>query len=117
MIVKNIYLMQKEWIQAHGGDGKINFCRPFETTDFESDLSFIDYVEVPPDSTIGYHQHSQNEEIYFIVDGKGEMRVNGETRTVTQGDLIVNKKTWKHAIKNTSNLSLKILVWETTIRS
>lgn len=112
MIIKNLYQAPKEWVVAHEGHGKILFHRPFSTEDFQTDLSFVDYVEIPPGCSIGEHLHGDNEELYFIIDGKGSMTVNDEAMEVSAGDLIVNKRGWKHGLTNESDRELKVLVWE-----
>ena len=59
-------------------------------SDFKSNIDFIDRVVVPPDSTIGYHQHGDNEEMYIILEGEGAMTIEGDTVLVGKGDMILN---------------------------
>ena len=113
MIRKNVFQAPKEMVEAHHGQGKIAFIRPFDDPDFETHLSFVDYVEIPPGASIGVHTHGENEEIYFIVHGTGTMTTNADRFVVVAGDLIVNKRGWSHGLENTSNAALKVLVWET----
>lgn len=117
MIRKNVFGAPKEWVVAHHGEGKIAFCRPFEDKDAETDLSFVDYVELPPGASIGVHTHGDNEEVYFIVDGTGTMHTNGEDARVSSGDLIFNRRGWTHGLRNDSAAPLKVLVWETAYRA
>jgi mannose-6-phosphate isomerase-like protein (cupin superfamily) len=35
------------------------------------------------------HYHARTEEIYFLLDGRGDMEVDGETRSVTPGDAVL----------------------------
>ena len=35
------------------------------------------------------HYHAETEEIYYLVDGSGEMEIDGESRTVAPGDAIL----------------------------
>ncbi|MDI6792720.1 MAG: cupin domain-containing protein [bacterium] len=46
-------------------------------------------VTVPPNSSIGLHKHEENEEMYFILEGRGIMTVNNEEMEVSTGDLIL----------------------------
>lgn len=112
MIKKNVVSATKMLVTAHNGRGQIDFVRAFAAGDFITDLSFIDYVELPPGTSIGVHEHADNEEIYFIVQGSGTMTTNGERFRVTAGDLIVNKPGWCHGLDNDSNSTLNVLVWE-----
>lgn len=116
MIRKNVFSAAKEPVTAHHGEGKIAFVRPFESPDFDTDLSFVDYVEIPPGASIGVHTHGENEEIYFIVHGHGTMTTNDEQYRVDSGDLILNRRGWSHGLRNDSDAVLKVLVWETAYR-
>jgi len=115
MIKKNIYQIKKEMKVAHNGTGSISFSRSFFKNDFQSNLSFIDYVEVPPGASIGFHRHGNNEEIYFIIEGQGIMTTNDDKYSVSSGDLILNRPGWSHGFENTTLELTKILVWEVGI--
>ena len=103
---------RKAPVVAHEGQGQIDFVRPFCDGDFDTALSFVDYVEIPPGSSIGVHRHGNNEEIYFIVEGTGAMVTNDETYRVETGDLIVNRRNWSHGLENDTDQRLRVLVWE-----
>lgn len=115
MIVKNINDMEKQSISAHGGEGRINFCRVFREKEFESNWNFVDFVSIPPNSSIGIHRHEGNEEMYFILEGRGVMTVNNEKREVKAGDLILNKSGYSHGLRNEYDQDIKILVVEVKI--
>jgi mannose-6-phosphate isomerase-like protein (cupin superfamily) len=112
MIVRNYFEEHGEYELLHGGEGKAKNVRVFSKEDFETNLNFIIYTELDPNASIGYHTHGENEEVYVILEGSGEMTVNGETRPVKPGDVLVNKMGWSHGLANTSELPLKILVFE-----
>ncbi len=112
MIRKNVLSAVKELRCAHEGSGRIHFCRPFDRDDFETDMAFVDYVEMPPGTSVGVHRHGEDEEIYFIVEGRGTMTTNGERYSVASGDLIVNLRGWTHGLENDSDSVLRMLVWE-----
>lgn len=40
------------------------------------------------------------------------MTVNGQSREVAAGDVILNKPHWQHGLENSSEADLKILVFE-----
>src|SRR6478752_7670538 len=50
-----------------------------------------------PGSSIGYHLQEQDE-IYYILEGKGEMRMNGETFMVKAGDAILTRPGSSHGL-------------------
>src|SRR5690348_12439588 len=116
MIRVNVNDAPKEPTVAHDGRGRIAFVRTFTANDFESDLAFVDYVELPPGSSIGFHRHGDDEEVYFIVEGRGTMTTNGECFAVGAGDLVVNRRQWSHGLENDSDAPLRVLVWDVACR-
>ena len=94
----------------------IETVRPLADTDFESDLAFVDYVEVPPGASIGLHKHGDDEEIYFVIEGSGSMTIGAETHSVQAGDLIVNPRRGTHGMRNTSGHRIRLLIWQINLR-
>jgi len=60
-------------------------------------------------SAIGYH-FQKEEEIYYIVSGTGEMKMNGETFTVTTGDAILTLPGSSHGLKQTGKDDLVVII-------
>ena len=111
MLIKNIYQEKRETIyECHYGIGQMDFSRIMASNDFETSIDFIDYAIIPPGSSIGYHQHLDNEELYLVLKGTGKMRVNDEELDVIPGDLIVNQNNSFHGLKNCSNEEIHIFV-------
>jgi mannose-6-phosphate isomerase-like protein (cupin superfamily) len=55
------------------------------------------------------HYHQRAEEIYYILEGRGRMRVGDETRNVGPGDAIAIAPGQVHQITNTGRRTLKFL--------
>lgn len=98
--------------RCHNGKGAISFREVFNENDFKSSLQFLHETSIMPNSTIGYHRHSGNEEVYYIVEGEGIMTVDGEEKKVTSGDAVITHSGSSHGLKNTGEKELKILVFE-----
>jgi quercetin dioxygenase-like cupin family protein len=111
-ILINVYTAPKRAVVAHGGDGLVNVVRPFVEGDFETELMFIDYVEMPPGSSIGKHRHGDDEEVYFILESSGLMSIDGREHRVSAGDLILNVCGGEHGLSNDGEATLKLLVWQ-----
>ncbi len=62
----------------------------------------------PGVSTIA-HSHQRTEEIYYILEGEGQMQVAEEQRLVGPGDAIAILPGQLHQITNTGNRLLKFL--------
>ncbi len=66
-------------------------------------------ARVPPGGSTLPHYHVRTEEIYYILVGRGEMRVGKEVRAVGPGDAIAIPPGAKHQITNTGEAVLRFL--------
>lgn len=55
------------------------------------------------------HYHAQTEEIYYITQGTGRIRIEGELREVMAGDAIAIRPGQKHKLWNTGRETLRLL--------
>jgi len=112
MIIKNYLNSEMEKINCHDGVGEIENASVYQKQDFESALNFLNYTILPPGTSIGFHRHEKNEEMYIILEGEGLMTVNKEKKRVKKGDTILNKQGWGHSLENDTDQPLRILVFE-----
>lgn len=112
MIVRNFLEAPLRIASSHQGTGEVKSVKLFSEEDYDSKLRFFYYMELPPGTSIGYHGHEQNEEVYVVLEGQGRMTVNGEERDVKPGDVILNKPNWSHGLENSSDSIVRLLVYE-----
>lgn len=62
-----------------------------------------------PGSSIGYHLQ-EKEEIYYIVQGHGEMTMNGKTFPVSAGDAVLTLPGNRHGLKPSGSDSLSVII-------
>jgi mannose-6-phosphate isomerase-like protein (cupin superfamily) len=55
------------------------------------------------------HVHRRSQEIYYILEGSGDMRLGPEEKQVREGDAILIPPGTPHQIRNTSPGALRIL--------
>jgi mannose-6-phosphate isomerase-like protein (cupin superfamily) len=94
---------------------------PFTTVDGSTIRSLLDRSNAPvsnhslAEATLDAgqattrHYHKVSEEIYYLVEGSGEMDVDGEMRTVTVGDAILIPPGAWHQLTNTGDGPLRLL--------
>ncbi|BCJ76801.1 hypothetical protein CS0771_63450 [Catellatospora sp. IY07-71] len=58
-------------------------------------------MTIPPGGEIGEEVHEHNDQILTFVSGTGEAIVGGDTRHVTQGDLVAVPAGTRHNFRNT----------------
>ena len=97
----------KEQPGPHNGGGKTIAYPFFEgTKDFK--MAFRKRT-LKPGSSIGYHLQKEDE-VYYILDGNGEMQMNGESFSVTTGDAILTRPGSSHGLKPAGEKDLTILI-------
>lgn len=101
----------KPAMNAHGGKGEILFRRCWDKDSFKTNWEFIDHCILPPGTSIGYHQHTMIEEVYYLVSGSGRVTVNDVTWDVKAGDAIPCTIGDSHGLYNNSNGEIELVVF------
>ncbi|HEY9436590.1 MAG TPA: cupin domain-containing protein [Blastocatellia bacterium] len=65
---------------------------------------------LPPGASVIPHHHEVIEEIYYVIEGEGMMRIDDEEREVEAGDAIYIPRFSRHTLTNTGNGPMKILL-------
>ncbi|MBI4475502.1 MAG: cupin domain-containing protein [Acidobacteria bacterium] len=94
----------------HGGKGTIEFRRLLSRSEFATSIDFVDFTIVPPGCVIGLHEHSGNEEIYFVVSGSPLITVDDEQRRLQCGSIAVVRSGQKHGLHNDTERNVEIFV-------
>lgn len=96
-------------------------AEPFTTADGSTIRSLLDRSNAPvsnqslAEATIGpgeatvRHYHRDSEEIYYLVEGSGEMEVDGDRREVVVGDAILIPPGAWHEIRAGADGGLRFL--------
>lgn len=66
-------------------------------------------ARLPVGAATQEHYHVRTEEIYYITNGAGRIRIDGETRDVKVGDAIAIRPGQKHKLWNTGTGTLSLL--------
>lgn len=113
MHIKNFLNAQLgDEVQCHDGIGTLKNVTLIKEGEAASQLRFVNYTVLPPETSIGHHRHGNDEEYYIVLEGEGRMYVDGESKRVVAGDIIVNKPFGEHGLVNDTEKDLKILVFE-----
>ena len=91
----------------HNGNG-MTTVYGFFSNDSSSNLVFRKRV-LHPGSEIGYHLQ-EKEEIYYIVSGEGELKVNDVTYNVKTGDAILTHPGNYHGLKQKGKDDLVVII-------
>ena len=95
---------------ARGGIGSIEMHTKITKEDQVEGLSLFAKVVEAPISTIGYHQHTDDAEAYYVVKGEGIfLDHNKERIPVKAGDLCLIKKGQSHGLENLTDNELEMI--------
>jgi mannose-6-phosphate isomerase-like protein (cupin superfamily) len=67
-------------------------------------------IRHPPGTASQEHCHTEAEEVYFVLDGQGGVRVDGETRAIGPGDVVVIVPGQRHKVWQEGEGDLVLLV-------
>ena len=70
----------------------------------------MDHLLLPAGTSEGRHRHVGVEEVYYVMDGEGELRVNEETTPVKKGDAVPVLLGEAHAFRNGSSQDLELMI-------
>lgn len=91
----------------HDGGGNTTAFNFFaKAPDFQ--LAFRKRI-LHPGSAIGYHLQKEDE-IYYVLSGRGEMQMNGRSFDVKAGDAVLTRPGSSHGLKQTGSEDLVIII-------
>ncbi|UDQ98918.1 cupin domain-containing protein [Lentisphaerota bacterium WC36G] len=93
--------MLKNGVQGGKGEVKIEPLW-LPNDELKSNIKFLARVTIPQGASIGFHQHDNEEEIYYILSGEGVAKDNNDEHKVCVGDSILTRCGEKHSISCTS---------------
>ena len=85
-----------------GGDGTIEIRHILTKDELMGHASMYAHVIIPAHASIGFHQHVENTEPYYVLKGKGIFEIH-------PGDVCVIEVGQSHAIKNPFDEPLEIM--------
>lgn len=91
------------------GQGITTVINFFEDENFHSKGRLFGISIIEPGASIGIHTHLEDQEAYFILDGKGIYNDDGVEYEVNPGDLLICEDGHSHGLKNASDIDLRYI--------
>jgi hypothetical protein len=93
-----------------GGLGTVQYRRALEPDVFLTNWAYMDHLLVPSGATEGLHRHAYVEEVYYVLNGDGQVTVDGENAPIQKGDAVPIRLNEAHSFAGGSNgLELMII--------
>ncbi|MBR2373454.1 MAG: cupin domain-containing protein [Lentisphaeria bacterium] len=93
-----------------GGDGSVKIEHFWEPgKEMLSSNRMAAKLTLAPGSSIGFHNHDKEDEIFIIVKGTAEVDDNGEVSILNAGDTLLTGNGAGHAVRNIGKCDLEII--------
>lgn len=93
-----------------GGTGTVKHRRALEPSVFRSNWAYVDHLVIAPGASEGLHRHPYLGEVYYVLNGEGEIRVNHEAASIEKGDGVPIRPDEMHGIVNTGSRDLELMI-------
>lgn len=95
--------------QMRGGKGNIEITHMFKQDELTGKARLAAKLTINPGCSIGMHDHTGEEEIYYITSGKGIVNDNGVVKEITVGDAVLTGNGNSHSIENNGAEPLELV--------
>ncbi|PLX67565.1 MAG: cupin domain-containing protein [Denitrovibrio sp.] len=100
MIIRGDLLEQQTMEKPRGGEGTAIRMAYEAACGFKGEVTNFAMMQLDAGSSIGYHAHEGDMEIYLILDGVAKTSDNGEEEILNPGDMLVTKDGESHNLVN-----------------
>jgi len=109
-MIKRIADMEKEVRERmRGGTGSVEFLHIFRREELKGKVRLLARLRLLPGSSIGYHMHEGEEEVFYILSGTGVVTEQGVASAVGPGDAVLTGGGGGHAIENQGTEPLDLI--------
>jgi mannose-6-phosphate isomerase-like protein (cupin superfamily) len=109
-MVKLASVMEREVRERmRGGTGSVEILHVFRQDELGGSARLFARLRLPAGASIGYHVHDAEEEVFYILSGRGTVTENGVSTIVGPGDAVLTGGGAGHAIANGESEPLELM--------
>lgn len=110
MVRNSKEVVKEKFEHKFGGDGSITVeTLNMNNEELNGKGRVFAHTTIQPGSSIGYHEHHGESEIYYILSGEGEFNDNGNIVSIMAGDVAYTFPGMGHGIRNTGPDPLEVI--------
>ena len=94
--------------KMRGGEGEVKIEHFWDKDEMHANNRLFARLTLAPGSSIGFHEHNGEEEVFVVVKGRAEADDNGETVILETGDTILTGGAG-HSIKSIGDEPLELV--------
>ena len=109
MVRKSTEMVRQLNENMRGGKGTVEITHIFRQDELKGKARLCAKIKINPGCSIGLHQHMEEEEIFYIIKGAGQVDDNGTKYEVCEGDSILTGGGASHSVENTGIETLEMV--------
>ncbi len=86
--------------KMRGGEGEVEFLELFAPSELTGKARLVARLTLQQGCSIGFHEHQQEEELFYVLEGEGIFTENGQETVVRSGDATLTGNGSGHSIRN-----------------
>lgn len=109
MVHKNADMVHMLRENIRGGNGKVETDVVYKGEELLGKATLFNRLTIKPGSSIGEHAHTEDAEIYYVLEGEVTASDNGKPVVLNKGDCMFTGGGETHSLENTSDADAVIL--------
>ncbi len=109
MVKKSADMTEEIRERMREGSGRVEILHIFKKEELKGKARLFARLRLGKGCSIGYHKHENEEEVFYVMQGRGTVTEDGKQYTVEAGDAILTGGGSGHSVRNDSDQPLDLV--------